>query len=137
MLSVLRAVEVVIDVDEETRAVRTDRRRWGELCPVECPSVDSIVWSAVIDKDLVSTGDKYTPRIWEIGRNDGRRGGASIEPDDDLTTARTGRNNRVIDGDKEAVRGCSDGVARGEGGGIGIPGGIGTEPWLVEWTNWK
>ena len=68
---VLRAVEIAVDVDEETSAARTERHRWGELRPIECPSVDSIVGRVIVDEDLIIAVDKDTPWVREIRRDDG------------------------------------------------------------------
>ena len=100
MVVVLRTVEVVVDVNEQTSAFRTDGQGWGELCSVQCPSVHSIVRWVVVDKDLSIAGDKHTPRIGEVRRNAGCWSGASVEPGDDLTGAPIGHDDGVVGSDE-------------------------------------
>ena len=76
--------------------------------------------------------DEHAPRIGKISRNDGGRVRTAIGPDDDLTVPSVRHNDRVASGDKDAMREETDGVIRGERGGIGVPSGIRAEFRLIE-----
>ena len=137
MLISSRTVEVVADIDKESRTVCTDNHRWRELCLIDYPPVHSGDWQLIVEKDLVISRHEETWWCCCIGEDGSGRSRASIAPDENVTGLTGSHENCVICIDKDAMRYGTNHGAIGESSCIRIPGCIVAEFRLIEWANYN
>ena len=135
MAIVLRAVEIIVRIDKHSRTLRTDWHRCWKSRSIRCPAIDPVVWITIVDEDLFVTCHEETPRRGEISENGVGWIDTSIAPDEDFSVIRPSDEESVQRVDKQSVWIETNDSAVGQGGGIGIPRGVGTELRLINWWN--